>query len=305
MQYSADIERVQRQLGLLPDGLAGPRTRAAVKKWQARRLGLTVDGIAGPQTLGAMADEYGWREVLPATRDNIIKHCIEGTIRKETSGRPDVVNRNYEARGVFDKPDDGVFHYASYRHPKNEGVPRMLGGSFFENQAMQASGATGLVVMDIPEEVRRECGLTPEHEAVLTSPDGEWVEVKAHDKPWEREMRNGRVQKVNGEDLWEGENLQIMKRLARHPETRAAARRMMYYQYIKPMLRHARLHTAQEYAVLFDIANANGVTGARRRLPETWSDVRELIDGTFTSAKARKRRYDVVKATTAFVTFES
>jgi peptidoglycan hydrolase-like protein with peptidoglycan-binding domain len=47
------VAAIQRALGLPGDGVYGPRTRAAVKRFQ-RRHGLTVDGVAGPDTLAAL-----------------------------------------------------------------------------------------------------------------------------------------------------------------------------------------------------------------------------------------------------------
>jgi peptidoglycan hydrolase-like protein with peptidoglycan-binding domain len=47
------VTAVQRALGVPADGIAGPQTRAAVRRFQARR-GLVVDGIIGPQTRAAL-----------------------------------------------------------------------------------------------------------------------------------------------------------------------------------------------------------------------------------------------------------
>jgi cell wall-associated NlpC family hydrolase len=44
---------VQRALGVPADGLYGPVSRAAVRKYQQRK-GLIVDGVVGPQTLGSL-----------------------------------------------------------------------------------------------------------------------------------------------------------------------------------------------------------------------------------------------------------
>ena len=52
-----DVAAVQTALGLTADGVYGPQTRRAVKRFQ-RKHGLAVDGIVGPQTareLGVVA----------------------------------------------------------------------------------------------------------------------------------------------------------------------------------------------------------------------------------------------------------
>jgi N-acetylmuramoyl-L-alanine amidase len=48
-----DVKRVQRAVGVRPDGIYGPVTEAAVKDYQ-RRHDLTVDGIVGPATWNVM-----------------------------------------------------------------------------------------------------------------------------------------------------------------------------------------------------------------------------------------------------------
>ncbi|MEZ5101828.1 MAG: peptidoglycan-binding protein [Thermoleophilia bacterium] len=48
------VARLQRALGITPDGVFGKGTRKAVKRFQ-RAAGLTADGIVGPGTLAALA----------------------------------------------------------------------------------------------------------------------------------------------------------------------------------------------------------------------------------------------------------
>jgi peptidoglycan hydrolase-like protein with peptidoglycan-binding domain len=50
---SGTLRAAQQKLGVTADGVNGPRTRAAVRRFQ-RRNGLAVDGIVGPQTLAAL-----------------------------------------------------------------------------------------------------------------------------------------------------------------------------------------------------------------------------------------------------------
>ncbi len=48
-----DVAAAQRALGIAPDGVYGPLTRAAVRSFQAAH-GLQVDGVVGPITAGAL-----------------------------------------------------------------------------------------------------------------------------------------------------------------------------------------------------------------------------------------------------------
>jgi hypothetical protein len=48
-----DVRALQRKIGVAADGVFGPATERALKRWQ-RRHGLVADGIAGPQTRSEM-----------------------------------------------------------------------------------------------------------------------------------------------------------------------------------------------------------------------------------------------------------
>ncbi|MGH3039453.1 MAG: peptidoglycan-binding domain-containing protein, partial [Gaiellaceae bacterium] len=69
---------VQRALGVPADGLYGPVSRAAVVALQKER-GLIVDGIVGPQTLGALGIGRGSKAPRPSSAKNDpVKHSSRG-----------------------------------------------------------------------------------------------------------------------------------------------------------------------------------------------------------------------------------
>ncbi len=71
-----DVKVLQTALCLIPDGIFGSITEEAVKTFQADH-GLTVDGIAGPKTLAALGHSGSPMMSKPCTRriDKIILHC--------------------------------------------------------------------------------------------------------------------------------------------------------------------------------------------------------------------------------------
>ena len=95
-----DIRKLQRVVGVTADGVFGPATERAVKRWQ-RRHGLVADGIVGPQTRAAMGLGSG----------PILK-------RRHRSGRAGTTHRRHHTRRgggvralqrVVGVPADGVF----------------------------------------------------------------------------------------------------------------------------------------------------------------------------------------------------
>ena len=97
-----DIRALQRKIGVAADGIFGPATERALKRWQ-RRHGLVADGIAGPQTRAAMGLGAG----------PILKRRHSGSTRRRSqAGRS---HRSHRAGGVralqrkVGVPADGVF----------------------------------------------------------------------------------------------------------------------------------------------------------------------------------------------------
>jgi len=97
-----DIRALQRKVGVAADGIFGPATERALKRWQ-RRHGLVADGIAGPQTRAAMGLGAG----------PILKRRHSGSTRRRShAGRS---HRSHRAGGVralqrkVGVPADGVF----------------------------------------------------------------------------------------------------------------------------------------------------------------------------------------------------
>jgi peptidoglycan hydrolase-like protein with peptidoglycan-binding domain len=62
---ASPIAGAQKALGIPADGIAGPQTRRAVRRFQ-RAQGLIVDGIVGPQTLKALGIGSGAAPAGPA-----------------------------------------------------------------------------------------------------------------------------------------------------------------------------------------------------------------------------------------------
>ena len=98
----ADIRGLQRKVGVAADGIFGPATERALKRWQ-RRHGLVADGIAGPQTRSAMGLGPG-----PILR----RRHSGSTGRRGHAGRRHRSHRGGGVRALQRKvgvPADGIF----------------------------------------------------------------------------------------------------------------------------------------------------------------------------------------------------
>ncbi len=85
-----DLQKALKRAGFDPgplDGISGPKTRAAIKAFQAAR-GLVVDGIAGPVTRGRLMAPEGTAAVIPASMPWLVRaHGLLGL--KEAPGKAD------------------------------------------------------------------------------------------------------------------------------------------------------------------------------------------------------------------------
>ncbi len=97
---SETIVAAQKALGVGADGVVGPRTRAAAKRFQ-RRSGLTVDGVIGPQTLKALGVETiaveGARAREPVDGDPMLARIAAC----ESGGDPTAVSADGQYHGKY------------------------------------------------------------------------------------------------------------------------------------------------------------------------------------------------------------
>jgi hypothetical protein len=104
------VAAIQRALGLPADGVYGPRTRAAVRRFQ-RRHGLTVDGVVGPKTaaaLGLSGRDAGASEDTSAATSgggsaaaDSTSATLERIAQCESGGNPAAVSADGQYRGKY------------------------------------------------------------------------------------------------------------------------------------------------------------------------------------------------------------
>jgi len=89
------IAAAQRALGVPADGVVGPRTRAATKRFQ-RKKGLTADGVIGPQTLKALGVDADAAEGSQGADP-----VLERIASCESGGDPTAVSADGRYRGKY------------------------------------------------------------------------------------------------------------------------------------------------------------------------------------------------------------
>jgi peptidoglycan hydrolase-like protein with peptidoglycan-binding domain len=93
------VVQLQQKLEIPADGVFGPQTARAVRRYQARR-GLVVDGIVGPQTAQALGISLA--EVHSASGGNVrIPPVLKRIAHCESGGNPRAISPGGTYRGKY------------------------------------------------------------------------------------------------------------------------------------------------------------------------------------------------------------
>jgi peptidoglycan hydrolase-like protein with peptidoglycan-binding domain len=108
------VVALQSALGIVADGIYGPQTRAAVRRFQRAR-GLVVDGIAGPVTLRALGIAGTTRTTASSRSSGAT--TLQRIAMCESGGNPTAVSSSGRYRGKYQ------FSMGTWRHLGGEGDP--------------------------------------------------------------------------------------------------------------------------------------------------------------------------------------
>jgi hypothetical protein len=108
------IAAVQRALGIEADGVLGPATRRATKRFQ-KAHGLKADGLLGPRTLKALGVDLETAQVASAALDP----RLEAIAQCESGGDPTAVSASGRYRGKYQ------FSMETWRSVGGKGDPAM------------------------------------------------------------------------------------------------------------------------------------------------------------------------------------
>jgi peptidoglycan hydrolase-like protein with peptidoglycan-binding domain len=132
------VTAVQRALGIPADGVFGPQTRRAVRRFQ-RAHGLTVDGIVGPQTLAALGLRARSSSASRGTRvSGSARSLLERIAQCESGGNPAAVSAGGTYRGKYQ------FTRATWRAMGGTGDPAKASEATQDRMALALYRSRGL-----------------------------------------------------------------------------------------------------------------------------------------------------------------
>jgi hypothetical protein len=111
---TATIAAAQRALGVEADGVAGPRTQRAARRFQRAR-GLVADGVIGPQTLKALG--VGGAEQIADGAASTSGSALDRIAACESGGDPTAVSADGRYHGKYQ------FSLATWRQVGGSGDP--------------------------------------------------------------------------------------------------------------------------------------------------------------------------------------
>jgi hypothetical protein len=111
---TAKIAAAQRALGVDADGVVGPQTKRAARRFQRTR-GLVADGVIGPQTLRALG--IGGTERIADTAASTAGSVLDQIAACESGGDPTAVSADGRYHGKYQ------FSLATWRQVGGSGDP--------------------------------------------------------------------------------------------------------------------------------------------------------------------------------------